>query len=389
MAPATPLVTSNSDELSVYRDKRRITLVGVAVNLVLAIGKTVVGFIGQSQALIADGIHSLSDLFSDALVLVAAKHGSKGADRDHPYGHARIETAVTVVIGLLLLAVAAAMVLDAARRVLDPATLMQPGGLALAAAVISVLAKEVLYRYTSRVATRLDSNLLHANAWHHRTDAISSVVVIVGVLGTMAGFAYLDAIAAIGVSLMIAKVGWDFAWSGVRELVDTGLDDERIAVIRHEIEATPGVESVHALKTRRMGSSALVDTDILVNGELTISEAHQVSEAVRDRVVRAVAEVADVMVHIDHEGIGEERITRHLPLREDVTRLLHARWGALEGVPFPDEVTLHYGRGAIDVHMVFPLETVTDRDEADRLCRVLEDAVSGIPYIRRVRLYFR
>lgn len=389
MAPAVPFLARDYEDPSGYRDKRRITVVGIVVNILLAVGKIVLGFVGQSQALIADGVHSLSDLFSDALVLVAAKHGSKEADRDHPYGHARIETAVTVIIGLMLLAVAVGMAADAVRRMFDPITLMQPGALALGVAVVSVFAKELLFRYTRRVANRLQSNLLLANAWHHRTDAISSVVVILGVLGTMAGLVYLDAIAAIGVSVMIAKVGWDLAWSSLRELVDTGLDDERVAAIQQVIRETPGVRSVHALKTRRMGGSALVDTKVLVSPELTMSEAHQVSEAVRDRVVGRVDEVTDVMVHIDHEGMGDERVTRRLPLREDVTRLLHARWGSLEGVPQPDQITLHYGRGAIDAHVVFPLETVGSREEADRLRQILEDAVQGIPYIRQVRVYFR
>ena len=173
-----------------YQEKRRVTLVGAVINLFLAISKVLVGVIGSSQALIADGLHSLSDLASDLMVLVAAKYGSHEADVDHPYGHARFETAATMGLGLMLLIVAGGITLDAIGRLFSPEFLMQPGPLALSAAVFSILSKEALYHYTMQVARRVSSNLLRANAWHHRSDAISSIVVLVGIAGTMAGLPY-------------------------------------------------------------------------------------------------------------------------------------------------------------------------------------------------------
>ncbi len=209
-----------------YQESRTVTVVGAAINAVLAVLKVAVGFFGHSHALITDGIHSFSDLASDAVVLYAAKHGSQDADAEHPYGHARIETAFTVALGVLLLLVSLGISLDAGRRLLDPELLLRPEPIALLVAIVSLLSKEALYRYTARAAKRLHSPLLHANAWHHRTDALSSVVVLVGVAGAMFGVNDLDALASVGVALMIAKIGWDLGWDAIRELVDTGLAPE-------------------------------------------------------------------------------------------------------------------------------------------------------------------
>ncbi|HEB80630.1 MAG TPA: cation transporter, partial [Chromatiales bacterium] len=180
-----------------YRAVYRVTIVGAVINVVLAGAKILFGIIGRSQALVVDGIHSLSDLASDAMVLVAARHGSRDADEDHPYGHARVETAVTVGLGVLLIAVGAGIGYETGSRLFAPRELLHPDLLTLIVAVLSIVSKEGLYHYTVHAARRARSNLLRANAWHHRSDAISSVVVAIGIGGTMAGLPYLDAIAAV------------------------------------------------------------------------------------------------------------------------------------------------------------------------------------------------
>ena len=215
---------SHSHAPSRYKEVRKVTLIGSAVDLSLGVAKLIGGFIAQSQALIADGIHSLSDLATDFIVLYAAKHAHKDADAEHPYGHARFETLATVVLGVALIAVAIGIGIDAVDRLFHEERLLQPTKLALFIAVVSIIAKEIIYHYSMTIARKYRSEMLKANAWHSRTDAISSVIVVIGVLGSMAGLLYLDAIAAVGVAVMIAKIGWDLALQSLRELIDTGLE---------------------------------------------------------------------------------------------------------------------------------------------------------------------
>ncbi len=257
-----------------YREARKVTVVGAVVNIVLSVIKILAGWLGSSHALIADGIHSLSDLATDAVVLLAAKYGARDADEEHPYGHGRIETLATVVLGVVLILVALGIGYDAVRRLFEPERLLLPGMLALWAAIISVLAKEALYHYTIAVARKLRSNLLRANAWHHRSDAVSSIVVVVGVIGSMAGLTYLDAVASVAVAVMVAKIGWELGWHSVHELIDRGLEQEDIETIRDKIMEVGGVRAMHDLRTRLMGGNAFVDVDVLVDPSLTVSECN-------------------------------------------------------------------------------------------------------------------
>ncbi|KPK38780.1 MAG: cation transporter [Gammaproteobacteria bacterium SG8_47] len=371
-----------------YQETRKVTLVGAVVNVVLAIAKIVFGLIGQSQSLIADGVHSLSDLGSDILVLVASKHGSKDADEDHPYGHARIETAVTVGLGVLLLLVAAGLTWDAVRRLFEPDRLLHPGWLALSVAVVSVLSKEVLYHYTLRVAKRVRSNLLRANAWHHRSDAISSVVVIVGIAGTMAGLEYLDAIAAAGVAFMIAKIGWELSWHSIKELVDTGLDPERVEVIRATILGVDGVRALHMLRTRRMGPDALVDVHILVDPKLSVSEGHHISETVRARLVRKIDEVTDVMVHIDPEDDEKAPPSLKLPLRTELLEALEERWSHIDATRHIDKVTMHFLDGKVQVVLLLPMTVLAGATDKEALCRAFAEVAKEVDLVSDISLHF-
>ncbi|MCC5858369.1 MAG: cation transporter [Ectothiorhodospiraceae bacterium] len=282
-----------------WPSKRRVTLAGAAVNLVLAAGKILFGWIGNSQALVADGVHSLSDLISDALVLVAARLGSRKADHNHPYGHGRIETAATGAMGILLLAVAGGFIVDASGRLLEPERLPTPGLVALAAAVASVLVKEALFHYTRRVARRVESPLIAANAWHHRSDALSSLVVIGGIVGAMLGAPWLDAVAAILVAGMIGRMGWDFGSDALRELVDTGLETHETQALRRRILAVPGVLGERQLRSRRMGPRVLVDVHILVDGGISLREAHRIAQDVRRRLLNHDDAVSDVVVSVE------------------------------------------------------------------------------------------
>jgi len=377
--------SSNQDR---YNETRTVTLVGAVINFVLAIIKIIIGYVGHSHALITDGVHSLSDLASDGLVVFAAKKGSEEADADHPYGHGRIETAFTLALGLLLIFVSLGISIDAGRRLLEPALLLRPDALALVVAVLSVLSKEALYHYTLRVARRTRSSLLRANAWHHRTDALSSVVVLVGVGGAMLGFAYLDALASVGVALMIAKIGWDLGWDAVRELVDTALEPERVAQIRRAIAQVDGVRDMHMLRTRRMGANALVDVHVQVDSRLSVSEGHQIGEYVRTKLVRDIDEVADVTVHIDPEDDGATLLCDGLPLRRELLEQLRTRWEPLLNLDTVKQVNLHYLSGKIHIEIILPLNLVDDVGQANELARRLRQAVADMDGLAPVQVLF-
>ncbi len=372
-----------------YRAIRRVTVVGAVVNLLLSGVKVILGYLGQSQSLIADGVHSLSDLLTDALVLVAAKQGAREADESHPYGHARIETLATVALGTFLLLVAVGLAWDAARRIVSTELLWDPGWLALSGALISIFAKEALYHYTAAVARRVRSELLRANAWHHRSDAISSVVVVAGIGGTMAGISFLDALAAIGVAVMIAKIGWGLVHSGARELVDTALDPDKVAAIRDAILSVDGVKALHLLKTRRMGGEALVDVHVLLTDpRMSVSEGHQISEAARARVVSDIDDVSDVMVHIDPEDDERAAPNRYLPLRDQAMERLQALWAPIESARRIRKVNLHYLNGKLQVEVFLPLSEARTAQEAQALAAVFIRASKADEDVSRVTVYF-
>jgi len=367
---------------------RNVTSVGVVGNILLTIVKLVFGIIGHSQALIADGLHSLSDLISDGVVLIAAKYSTLDADANHPYGHARIETLATVAVGGLLLLVAGGMLIDATRRLFDPALLWHPTAWSLAVAGLSILVKEALYQYTIYVAKRVRSQMLRANAWHHRSDAISSVMVLVGVAGSMAGVQWLDAVAAIGVSLMIAQIGGSLGWGGVSELVDTGLDSLQLAEIKKIIQSVDGVRTLHELRSRKMGANALVDVHILVNPRISVSEGHQIGEMVRTRLIDKIDEIADVFVHIDPENDEDYRPNLKLPLRNEITTRLQQHWQSLEAGRAIEQITLHYLAGRLTIDIYLSLKVVQNLKEAQALSRRFAELAADEPGIHAINVYY-
>lgn len=366
----------------------RTSLVGAAVNLVLSLLKIGAGILGQSYALIVDGIHSLSDLLSDLLVWIAGRQASQAPDQEHPYGHARFETVATLVLGAILGAVAIGIAWDAVERLFRTETLLRPGPIALVAALASILTKEWLYWYTLGYAKRVRSEMLRANAWHHRSDAISSIVVLVGIAGTLVGLAYLDAIAAILVCLMIAKIAWDLIWEALRELVDTGLQAERLAAVRDLIQSVGGVRDLHLLRTRKHGGSVTVDVHVLlIDPKVSVSEGHMISLAVEERLKAEIDEINDVTVHIDPED--DERTDRcsGLPLRAEALMRLDELWSGIAAVAGRRRVVLHYLNGRIDVELQLAAACGSEAD-ASALCRRLQAALAPDPVFRQVTVHF-
>lgn len=373
-----------------YREVRKVTLVGSAVDLLLGIAKIIFGWLAHSQALIADGLHSLSDLATDIVVLYAAKHSHREADEDHPYGHGRIETLATVGLGLSLVAVAIGIGYDAVQRLNEPDLLAAPGMMALVVAVISVISKEVIYQYTRNAARRLRSNMLMANAWHSRSDAISSIVVIIGVVGAMMGHAYLDSVAAIAVAAMIAKIGFDLVRASTRELIDTALEPDVIDSIRREVLRVDGVRALHMLRSRRSGSDALVDLHLQVDPRISVSEGHQIGDTVRRHLLEHIDEVTDVTVHIDPEDDEQESPCDQLPLRGKVIERLKRYWAeaGIGGIE-DSQITLHYLGGRLQIDLYLALSVLDTRSDAKALIRDIERAAKRVPEVDSVRVSFR
>lgn len=280
------------------RVAHRSTMVSVVVNIVLTVLQLGAGIWAHSQALVADAIHSLSDLLSDFLVLLVNRHSHKAADDDHHYGHQRYETAASLVLGLLLSVVAVGMLWGAIDRLTHTEDIPKVQALALYVAVGTLLAKEALFRYMLAGAEKVRSSMLVANAWHARSDAASSLVVALGILGNLLGYPLLDPVAALIVGLMVMRMGLSFAWDALNDLMDRAASQDQIERIRDTLLQTPGVRGVHELRTRKMGDLILVDAHLEVDGRLSVREGHEIALQARQRVMTTLP-VLNVQTHLD------------------------------------------------------------------------------------------
>jgi len=288
----------------------RSTWVSVAVNVVLSSLQIVVGIVAASQGLVADGIHSLSDLVADFVVLVAGRHSQKDADKDHPYGHQRFENAASLALGLLLLGVGVGMVWSAVGKLQTPESIPTAHAVALWVALAALVAKELLFRYMLAVAKRVKSGMLVANAWHARSDAASSLVVSLGLVGNLLGYPLLDPVAALIVGLMVAKMGWGFGWDALHDLMDRAVDEDEVQAIRDTLLKTPGVAGVHDVRTRKMGDMVVADAHIEVDALLTVEQGHNIAVAARAAVMQR-HRVLNLMTHVDpaHRHDADHDIT--------------------------------------------------------------------------------
>ena len=370
------------------RATRRVTLVGAGTNAGLALAQLVIGWLGHSQALVADAMHTFSDLLSDGIAYFAARHAHQAPDEEHPYGHGRYETAATLAIAVLLSLVGLGIVWSAGSRLFDPGALLTPDVLTLWAAAVTTLSKEALYRYAMHMAKRLRSEMLRASAWHHRSDAWSSIIVFVGIGGTLLGLPYLDAIAAVVVGVMIVRIGWELGSGAVSELVDAGLARERIEAVRGTILSVGGVRDIHMLRTRRHGGLATADVHVLVDPRLTVSEGHMISLQVEQRLKREIAEIEDVTVHVDPEDDSTAPPCIDLPLRPAAMARLHAAWSHLDCLAKARRVGLHYLSGRIDVDLYLPLGCYESAADAAVLRDALQTALAASPEFGRVAVYY-
>jgi len=295
-------IISTETQLANLNAGLRVTWVGVGVNITLVIFKLWAGLLSGSQALVADGVHSLSDLFSDVVVLFGLKWGRASEDADHPFGHARIETISGMIVGLVLILVGLWIAYQAIATIYRHEA-ARPGLFAIWAAAISVVSKEILYWYTVGVGRRIKSVAVIANAWHHRTDAFSSIAVLVGVGATYLNenWHLADSIAALTVIFFVVKMGGRLTWSAFKELADTAPDREVLANLSRRAEGIEGVRQVHDLRARHSGSQIFVEIHIVVDPYLTVRAGHDIARTVKATLLNEFADVTRVIVHVDPE----------------------------------------------------------------------------------------
>ncbi len=279
---------------------RKVTWIGLGLNLFLSALKFAAGYFGKSQALIADAIHSLSDTTSDIAVIAGSHYWSRPPDESHPYGHRRMETLVSIFIGIMLLAAGVGIGWEAITSLRQKQG-APPGWIALAAAFVSIVSKEIIYRWTAAAGRRVKSSALAANAWHHRTDAISSLPVFVAVGGALVfpTWSFLDRVGAVIVSIFILHAAIKIIWPGISELIDAGAPKEIQANIHACALKSEGVLEAHAIRTRYISRSIQVDLHIVVDGSMTLREGHAIADAVRDCLIQEIPDVVDVVVHVD------------------------------------------------------------------------------------------
>ena len=366
---------------------QRVTLVGAAVNCLLATLQIVFGLLGKSQALFADGLHTLSDLSTDFIVLFASRRASREADKSHPYGHGRIETLASMLLGGILFVVGVGIGLRGLDSIMSPSGI-DPEWITVVFACLAIVFKEGLYRYTIRAARAQHSSLLESNAWHHRSDALSSVVVVAGISAQLMGVPYMDAAAAIVVAAMIMLMGYRLSRKALDELIDAGLDFELVDEVREAMLADSSVVGIHNLRSRSMGGQGYLDAHIEVDSDLTVSEAHYIAHKIEHRVKSQFPRIVDVQIHIDplDDGIKESVLAR-LPERSAIETDLQQAWQDIEQRDQVSQIKLHYLDRLIEIDLVLPAALCSSEHQAavDALCQ----SASDLDYVGKVNLYYQ
>lgn len=358
-----------------YRIISRVNWICTAVDTLLTLLKLSIGIIARSPALIADGLHSLSDLATDVLALILGKLARHGPDNDHPYGHARYETVGTAVLGTILMVVALGIGLESIEGMLSGHT-PTPHWIALIAVVISIFSKEALFHYTLKKAKLTNSNLLEANAWHSRSDSLSSVVVLVGLLASYAGWPWVEYIAALGVAGLIGKMGAELAWDAVQDLIDRGVSDEKTAEYKNTLGQIQDIVGVHHLRSRLMGNDVFLDAHIQVEPEISVSEAHQINDFATAQLKEAHSEVMDVTLHIDFEADHRNQKTMLSPKRFEVEQMLQNA-----DLQMPVRLDLHYQHNQVNVDLVY-----ADAAAAEKAKTQCTELVDKADWIREMRV---
>ena len=363
----------------------KVTLIGTASNLILSIIKFAGGIIGHSAAMVADATHSISDLLTDMIVLIMFKVGQKPKDEDHPYGHGKAETLGTTVVGFIIISVGIGLAYEAWEMIQSGITRI-PEPLAAGTALISIFIKEWLFRYTRSVGEKSNNSLLLANAWHHRSDAISSIAALVGIIGAMLGFPALDPIAATMVAFMIMKVGYELTLGGFRDLMDTALDEKDTQSIQVAIDDVSGVLKSHDLRTRKIGGEILMDVHIQVDSDLTVTEGHEVAERVRRKLIKNYPNTQDVLVHVDGYDDSEVESIYNIS-RDDVEFLLTSILANTDGKLKKTQLRIHHLKGKNIVELYLHGDSTKTIAETETSLKEIKSDLLKNEHIDGVKLY--
>jgi cation diffusion facilitator family transporter len=363
----------------------KVTLVGTASNLVLSIIKFIGGIIGNSAAMVADAVHSLSDLLTDVIVLITIKIGQKPKDDDHPYGHGKAESLGTTIVGFIIILAGVGLAYEAWEIVQAEVSLI-PEPLAAGTALVSIFIKEWLFRYTRSVGKKSNSSILLANAWHHRSDAISSIAALIGIIGSMIGFPVLDPIASAMVSFMIMKVGYELTLGGFRDLMDTALNDKDTQKLQSIIDNISGVIKSHDLRTRKIGEEILMDVHIQVDSDLTVTEGHEVAERVRRQLIKNYPNTQDVLVHVDGYDDSEVESIYNIS-RNDVEILLAPILASADKVLRKSQLRVHHLKGKNIVEIYLHGDSTKTIDEIKVCLKEVKSNLLKNEHIDGVKLY--
>lgn len=278
---------------------RQITAVGIAGNIALVIFKLYAGIKGRSSAMVSDAIHSLSDVFATFVAFIGVRISKKAPDSDHPYGHDRIECLASMVLAIILLCTGIGIGIPGIRTIVDGnySHIEPPATIALVAAVVSIVIKECMFRYTKHFAKKLNSSAFMADAWHHRSDALSSVGSLIGIGGAMLGFPVMDSIACVIICLFILKVGIEILKDAVDKMLDTSCGEQWDAEMKDFILSQPGVERVDLIQSRKFGDRIYLDVEIAVDGALSLTDAHNIADRVHNKVEKQYPEIKHIMIH--------------------------------------------------------------------------------------------
>jgi len=364
---------------------RKVTLVGAAINALLSLAQIICGLLGQSQALLADGIHTLSDLSSDFIVLYATTHSARAADEEHPYGHGRIETLASLLLGIILIGVGVSLGIRGALSLLSTDQ-TDPELITLFFAALAIASKEFLYRYTINAARRVHSTLLESNAMHHRSDVLSSIVVVIGIATQLAGIAHMDAIAAAIVSLMIMLMGYRLARKSLEELIDSSLDKDLVADIQQFISKNKNINAIHRIRTRSMGGLGYVDAELRVNPRLTVSEAHYIAFTLEEQIKSEFSSIIDVSIHIDPLTESKHEDVSDLPTRAELLDQLNSNCQLNACHEKIIQVNLHYLNRKIDLDIVLPVSLNSPQHETD--IQQLKESAESIDCVGLVSIFF-
>lgn len=366
-----------ADPMLRFRQVQWVTWVSSAVDLLLSIIKLVVGLWVRSPALVADGIHSLSDLITDVFVLFINRVSHSEPDADHPYGHARFENIGTLLLGGMITAVAVGMAWENGSVLLSGESVANPSLWAIGAVVFTLIAKEALYHYGRYWAWRLDSEILQANAWHSRSDSLSSLVVLVGVIATWMGYAQVEGWAALILAGLIGHMGLGLVWSSLQKLADRGLPERMRSAIRDCAMQVPGVEGVHALRSRIAGNRVFVDMHLQVGPWISVSEGHQIAIRARRHLETVFPELGDILLHVDTEDGSHSLGHEMAPTRAEIESTL-ARYPALAA---HDRMQIYYRSQGLVLDLYF------NKQQSDKPFREIRQARDDIPWLEAIHIH--